>query len=275
MFGFVQANLQSLSPEEQERYRAAYCGLCHTLGQRHGFSSRMSLTYDLTFLTLLLSSLYEPEETEGDCHCVVHPGKKHHFFVNECTEYASDMTVALAYHKCLDDWHDDKSLSRKGYADLLKKQYEQVKQKFPIQCMAMEIHLEELSALEKAKSEDPDAAAKCFGKLLEEIFLYRKDRWEEPLRRLGNGLGQYIYLADAMVDLKRDTRRGSYNPLKTLSTTPKEFRNTLTMVLGDASQAFEELPLVQDIHLLRNILYSGIWIKYNQGTQEKEKKVTA
>jgi hypothetical protein len=92
---------------------------------------------------------------------------------------------------------------------------------------------------------------------------------------LGNGLGQYIYLADAMVDLKRDTRRGSYNPLKTLSTTPKEFRNTLTMVLGDASQAFEELPLVQDIHLLRNILYSGIWIKYNQGTQEKEKKVTA
>ena len=62
MFGYVQANLSDLSQEEQIRYRAAYCGLCHTLGERHGFTSRLSLTYDLTFLTLLLSSPYEPEE---------------------------------------------------------------------------------------------------------------------------------------------------------------------------------------------------------------------
>ncbi len=60
MFGYVQANLSDLSEEERARYRAAYCGLCRTLGQRHGTLSRLSLTYDLTFLMLLLSSLYEP-----------------------------------------------------------------------------------------------------------------------------------------------------------------------------------------------------------------------
>ena len=63
MFGHVQANLADLSEEEKKRYRAAYCGLCHTLGKRYGFWTRMALTYDLTFLSLLLSSLYEPEET--------------------------------------------------------------------------------------------------------------------------------------------------------------------------------------------------------------------
>jgi hypothetical protein len=109
---------------------------------------------------------------------------------------------------------------------------------------------------------------------MEGLFLYRKDHWEEPLRKLGHGLGQYIYLADAAVDLKKDKKRGNYNPLKNLSTTPKEFRSTLTVVLGEASRAFETLPLVQDVHLLRNILYSGIWIRYNRGVQDK-KKVSA
>lgn len=272
MFGFVQANLSDLSQEEQIRYRAAYCGLCHTLGERHGFTSRLSLTYDLTFLTLLLSSLYEPRERSGDCRCVVHPCKKHHYMINECTEYAADMTVALTYHKCLDDWNDDKNLSRKCYASTLKKQYEKVKETWPEQCKTIEECLSELAVIEKEQSDDPDAASKCFGRLMEGLFLYRKDHWEEHLRKLGYGLGQYIYLADAAVDLERDKKSGNYNPLKGLSTSPLELRPTLQMVLGDASRAFEILPLVQDIHLLRNILYSGLWIKYNRGTQ-KEKKV--
>jgi hypothetical protein len=272
MFGYVQANLSDLSQEEQERYRDAYCGLCRTLGERHGLSSRLSLTYDLTFLTLLLSSLYEPEEQRGAFRCAVHPCQKHSFMRNECTEYAADLTVALSYHKCLDDWNDDKKVSRKCYASLLEKQYEQVKAAWPEQCATIEEQLRALSELEREQREDPDAAAKCFGKLMECLFLYRKDHWEAHLRALGHGLGQYIYLADAAVDLEEDQKRGSYNPLKTLSPAPEEMRTTLMTVLGTASQAFEALPLVQDIHLLRNILYSGIWITYNRGTQKKVEK---
>lgn len=76
MFGFVQANLADLSQEEKERYQGAYCGLCKTIGQRHGHIARLGLSYDLTFLSLLLSSLYEPEEQCSSCRCVIHPCKK-------------------------------------------------------------------------------------------------------------------------------------------------------------------------------------------------------
>lgn len=48
MFGHVQANLNDLSEEEKEQYRAVYCDLCHTLGERRGNLSRLGLTYDLT-----------------------------------------------------------------------------------------------------------------------------------------------------------------------------------------------------------------------------------
>ena len=59
MFGYVMANQDGLSAEAKERYHAAYCGLCHALGKRHGQKSRLTLTYDLAFLAVFLSALYE------------------------------------------------------------------------------------------------------------------------------------------------------------------------------------------------------------------------
>lgn len=125
--------------------------------------------------------------------------------------------------------------------------------------------------MEREQNGRPDEPANCFGRLMEGIFLYRKDNWEDRLCGLGFGLGRYIYLADAAVDLEKDRKRNHYNPLIMMSTTPEEFRLLLMTVLGDASQEFESLPLVQDIHLLRNIMYSGLWIKYNQGIQKGKK----
>ncbi|MBQ8009986.1 MAG: hypothetical protein IJ265_00305, partial [Oscillospiraceae bacterium] len=92
MFGFVQANVQDLKPRDKERYQAVYCGLCRTLKERHGSLARMGLTYDLTFLALLLSSLYEPEESKNAGRCVIHPCKPRNYVQNRCTEYEADMT---------------------------------------------------------------------------------------------------------------------------------------------------------------------------------------
>ena len=60
MFGTLIASASSLSEEEMKRYKACYCGLCRSLKQRYGQFSRLTLNYDMTFLILLLQSLYEP-----------------------------------------------------------------------------------------------------------------------------------------------------------------------------------------------------------------------
>lgn len=62
MFGYVIANLEGLTQPQKDRYKGCYCGLCRVLKQRHGFSGRLTLTYDMTFLVLLLSALYEADE---------------------------------------------------------------------------------------------------------------------------------------------------------------------------------------------------------------------
>ena len=105
-----------------------------------------------------------------------------------------------------------------------------------------------------------------------ELFVYKKDRWEPELRAIGYGLGRYIYLADAAVDFDDDMKSGNYNPLTSVELEPQELRAVLKSFLGDASEAFERLPLVQDVNLLRNILYSGIWMKYNQAIRPETEK---
>ena len=97
MFGYVIANKEIMTQEQELRYKACYCGLCHALKKRHGSLSRVTLTYDMTFLVLLLNSMYEPEESCGTGRCFMHPVRRHDWVSSWVTEYAADMNLALAY----------------------------------------------------------------------------------------------------------------------------------------------------------------------------------
>ena len=272
MFGYVRPNLTDMAQEVQQRYRAHYCGLCHAIGERHGALARMALTFDLTYLTIFLSSLYEPEEKSGEAKCVPHPVKQHGWLRSSVTDYAADMTIALTYHKCLDDWQDDRSLPARGCAAWLKKSYAKVKADWPRQCEAIEKSLRDLGEVEKQRDPSPDAAAKCFGELMAELFVMEEDYWANALRAFGYSLGRFIYVLDAVCDYDKDQKKSGYNPVILMDKKPEDMRDTLELLLGDASAAFEKLPLVQDEDILRNILYSGVWQGYNEYLHKKDKK---
>ena len=278
MFGYLTASAQVLTEEEQNRYRACYCGLCRSLKLRHGQLSRLTLNYDMTFLVLLLESLYEPEEESGSGACIAHPREKRAWWRSEITDYAADMNVARAYLNLMDDWKDDANLPALAEAAALKKAYREVCRLYPRQCEAMEASIRSLAELEKAHIEDADAAAAAFGSLLGSIFVCREDRWAEPLYHLGDALGRFIYLLDACMDLEKDTAHGSYNPFRRYYGLENEarFRSILKLFLADAVRAFGYLPLVEDAGLLKNILCLGLWTafddKYRKLGEKKEKK---
>ena len=109
MFGYVIPNQAALSPEAQARYRAAYCGLCRRIGALHGTRGRLTLSYDLTFLDLLLCSLYEGESelSTGCSRCPVHPLHGVNWRSSGPTDYCADLSVALHYYNAEDKWKDD------------------------------------------------------------------------------------------------------------------------------------------------------------------------
>ena len=49
MFGYVRPSVRDLPEEELNRFRAMYCGLCHTLSRRYGQAARFILNYDFTY----------------------------------------------------------------------------------------------------------------------------------------------------------------------------------------------------------------------------------
>ena len=77
---------------------------------------------------------------------------------------------------------------------------------------------------------------------------------------------------DAWEDYDSDIRNGRFNPLKVYHSRDdyEDFvRNTLELLISDATEAFEILPLEEDIGLLRNILYSGVWQRYVLRVEKK------
>ena len=100
MFGYIVVNKPEMKFREFDVYQSYYCGLCKSLKDNYGKMGQITLSYDMTFLALLLTSLYEPETVSGYRRCAVHPAKKHFYRQNEFTDYAADMNILLSSAGC-------------------------------------------------------------------------------------------------------------------------------------------------------------------------------
>ncbi len=262
MFGYITIDQPEIKFKDYYRYRAYYCGLCHALGKQHGQTARLSVGYDMTFLAVLLDGLYDSETIRREFRCIVHPAGHHVMLSNEFLDYAADMGLYMAYLKCRDDWEDERKISRKMYASLVSGRICGIEEKYPEKTSKIKEALGQLSELERENSDSFESAAGCFGRVVEEMSAYRNDIWEKYLRRIGFFTGKFIYLMDAHQDLKEDIEKGLYNPLKKLSEEPgydEKIMEILTMMISEAADAFEMLPVEENMEILRNIIYSGVW----------------
>ena len=273
MFGYVLTNCKTLTDEQRMRFKAMYCGMCRTLKQRYGHLERMTLSNDMTFLALLHSALYEPEEISGREKCLPHPIKPHEYVQTAFMEYAVDLNVALAYHKCRDNWQDDKNPAFAAASSLLKKAYKKACGYRPEKCRAIEEWMAEIAEYEKRGGEI-DPPMNMTGRMMGILFAYQDDVWAESLYKMGDALGRFIYFMDAYEDLPRDVKHGKFNPLRTMMDQPDYediCRDALMMMIADCAEEFERLPIIRDADLIRNIIYSGVWAKYGYIQSKKEK----
>ena len=272
MFGYINANGPELKVREFTRYRGFYCGLCHSLKSHYGMTYRLSLSYDATFLIMLLTSLYEPVCDEKPVRCIAHPTQKHLEVTNKYTDYGADMNLLCAWYSVKDKLLDQDSLKTtaeaKALSLLYKNGFKKLKKKYPEKIKQMEKYLKELHKLEADKITDLDKACSLSGMIIAETFAPEIDIWEEDLRMIGYHLGRFIYLMDAWEDIEQDIKSGSYNPLlpifkeKSLAEFNATCRSYMNMIMAECASRFERLPLFEDAEILRNILYAGVFTKY-------------
>lgn len=273
MFGYIVANSAQLSEEEKTRYRAWYCGLCRALGERHGQPERLTLSYELTFLVILLSSVYREQTTSGEERCIIHPVRRHRYLHSEFSDYAADMNVLLTYYNLLDDWQDDRSLRGLLGSRALKRAANRAAAAYPRQSEAILGGLAALSKAEQKGELNPDLPAACFGNIMAELFAVREDENAERLRAFGRSLGRFIYIMDACIDFGDDLRHARYNPLAAMS--KADFEPMLEMLAAECIRSFELLDVGEDKELMLNILYSGMWTKYCMKNKPRKQKEAA
>lgn len=275
MFGYVTAHKPELKMKDFYKYKAYYCGLCKTLRSSYGIRGQLTLTYDMTFLVILLTSLYESETESEECRCIVHPMKKQKMLSNEITEYAADMNIVLSYFHFADDWQDEKSKAGLVGLRAFHKSYLEIQKKYPEKCQIIRRCLKLLHQCEAHNEQEIDVSARYFGELMAELFSYRHDVWEKTLRGMGFYLGKFIYILDAYDDIETDLKNNSYNPLRSIygeEDFDEKCREMMTYVLAECTSRFERLPCIRDVEILRNILYVGVWEKFDKKQLEKQNK---
>lgn len=283
MFGYININQKELSEESRKAYQSYYCGLCRRLKTNCGAKGQMLLNYDMTFLIVLLTGLYELENQSSDILCALHPTKKRRVWLNEATDYAAAMNLILAYHNLIDDWKDDKAYSKKAFAKMLDKDYLKVMEKYPRQVKAVEEYMKKTEEIEKRREKNLDLVAGLSGEMLGEVFCWKEDEWAEELRTMGFYMGKFIYLMDAFEDYDADVEKNAYNPLVFMEKGQEQDRDTwckllLTSMMSECAKSFERLPILLHADILRNVLYSGVWTRYEylqlkkRKTEEKAKK---
>lgn len=265
MFGYIIINKAEMKFREFDVYHSFYCGICRDLKRKYGAWGQIALSYDMTFLAMLLTGLYEPETKAGSCKCIAHPFEKHETRNNIYTEYAADMNALFAWYKCRDDWQDERKFWKLVYGRILEGKSGKLKKDYGEKIKKIGLLMEKFTEAEQTEEADIDTLAGLFGQVMAQIVTPREDEWTENLQTFGFFLGKFIYLCDAYEDVERDIKKGTFNPLKSKYGRPdfeEECRSILMMMMSECCREFEKLPILENVEILRNILYSGVWGRY-------------
>lgn len=276
MFGYVHIDKLELKMKDYIKYKGYYCGLCMSLKKKYGNISRFTLNYDMTYLIIILTSLYEPINYCSNRRCITHPHAKQYMVNNEITDYAACLNVLLAYNNLKDDWKDEKRIKSLLLIAILRRAYKRACEDYPEKNRVIVKHLENLKKLEDRKCNNIEEVSNEFGNLLGEIIIYKKDHWENYLRNIGFYLGKYIYILDAFDDIEEDKENNSYNPFLLMEVPDLEdyVCNLLNLNLSFLHNEIDKLPLLKEKAILDNIIYSGIKHKLRKimRTREENKK---
>lgn len=267
MFGYVRVRQDTLTERARASYEAAYCGLCHAMGERYGWLSRLFLSYDFAFLAMVLAPA-----GEGTCvgrkKCPRHPiGGKDACGGGDWMTTAAGESVILTWWKLRDTVADSgffKGLAARLLCLLLGSSYRRARADCPDFDTQTESLLRELSALEKEGCPSIDRTADCFARLLRAAAPATGDeRRDRVLGQLLYHLGRWIYLIDAVDDLAEDQKTGSYNPVRARfpGWTEEErtyLRANLDRSLELMGAAFQLLEAGPYTGVLENILYTGL-----------------
>ncbi len=286
MFGYVKAFKPEMKMREFERYRSVYCALCKAIAADYGQIPRLAVSYDLTFLLLLVQALQNEEPLIQSENCVLHPFRKRPIGQTDSVlRLGAAVAVLLASSKLDDNVADgEKRLSTWGLRLLTRSAVRQAKRLYPALASSLAQELRKLADLEhgfrqesadspisKSKGHPEDmtsliSLSKTFGRVLEllsDVF-GQSAGLDETLRSkvsvLMQDLGAWVYLVDAADDFEEDRKRRAFSFIPALDKV--EALSLVSPLLVSLEERMEKtaalLPYQRDAGIVANVLIDGL-----------------
>ena len=272
MFGYLQVDKAELKVREWESYKSVYCGLCRQMGRDYSFLSRLALSYDCTYYTMLLLSLRRSCTGFDDGRCRFNPLKKCKYAQcsDDCYSKAAALSVISVYYKLLDDIRDGRFFKRFG-AGFLKLFFSRWRKKAAKRYPEIDAIVSDmLSAQFEAESDQNislDAAAHPTAQMLARILALdaANEAERRVLQELGYQLGRWVYFMDAADDYLKDKKRGSFNPFSDVGADGLAdcAQGILNQSLARAYDAYQLLTLRDFKGILDNMILLGFPLKQN------------
>ena len=285
MFGYVKINKPEMKVKEYEAYRGLYCSLCRSLGKYFGILSRLTLSYDITFLLLMRLSftLKVPEFKNG--RCPFNPSKRCNYCLNgeEELRYSAAVSMMMFYFKVKDNITDS-GFARKLLAYLLLPyatlKYKKAEKMYPEIALIISENMKKQSDNERSGTDIIDKAAHESADALGRILSYGLSDKDGNIYRFGYGVGKFVYLSDAADDIEKDLKNKSYNPFveryKLTSAPDESIRAEIEALLNMSSavvcEAFEKTENKTLVPIVENIIYDGMENTMNNILKGKDKK---
>lgn len=260
-------------------FRAVYCGICRAIKLDYGQLPRLTVSYDAAVLAMLLMGASGSEPKARKRICALNPVKgKPVFEGHDVLPYIAAVSVMLAWGRLKDAWTDEKKVAALPAMAGLAAANRKARRNYPISASLIANSLGELAKLEEENCAELDRPADVMGNMMSGIVTSGpavNPAAKVLLRSMGYHLGRWIYLVDALDDVKKDEKSGSYNPILAMGGGESAVELAMQACLYAASQAaavFDLMDYEWGRDVISNVLYSGMPKIFDRVTN-KEKAI--
>ena len=263
MFGYIKPCLNNLSPDDENIYKAYYCGLCKGINRYYSFFSRIFLHFDCVYLYILYSALSDEEPVYSSEHCAFNPLKKKTVASMPEAAMAAAVNMLLTQGKLKDNFSDDRNIFAYLSELVYRPVFNRASERYHISAEEMRCHMANITKLEQEKTADIDEIANQAALMLASCVTSTPyyDDDGGALFNFSYNIGRWVYLIDALDDIEKDRKKNRYNPIIAAygeSFDKDAVEYNLMFSLKQASYYYTKLKLNRHKAILDNVLYNGL-----------------
>ncbi|MCI8959061.1 MAG: hypothetical protein HFG62_08080 [Lachnospiraceae bacterium] len=289
MFGYVRCYKEELKVKHVRQYQAYYCGICSRIQKNWGIFFRLSLSYDATFLGIVLDSYADhPEFHQFSCPFSL-LGKKRNLYCDiSILDYAAIVNGYLLIKKLEDNYLDDHNWFCGILSAFLKQtrgfrrfrcDYESLFSKWEQRYLAY------MEAEKGRQYSTTDEYVNLFGEfsgtVYQDIAEYSDNNFQgaelrQELFVFGKILGMWVYTVDALDDYKKDKKNEKFNPLLYIPEEGEDLlekvKRMLLLMETDLFVRFRKMGNGTNGEIVENILTYGMQTTLNRVIRRWEKE---